>query len=70
MLRFYNFYIKLPEILLHYIWQNQIWSGYIQQTTDVRHVEIISTGQHNRDAGPDFNAAHIRKDGQDRVGNI
>jgi hypothetical protein len=70
LLRFYNFYIKLPEILLHYIWQNQIWSGYIQQTTDGRHIEIISTGQHNRDAGPDFIAAHIRIDGQVWVGNI
>lgn len=43
----------MPEILLHYIWQHRLWAGFAQQTTDGREVEIISVGQHNRDAGPD-----------------
>lgn len=41
-----------------------------QQTTDGKIVEIISVGQHNIHAGPDFTNAHVRIDGQDWVGNI
>lgn len=60
----------MPEILLHYIWQKGLWSGYAQQTTQGEEIEIISVGQHNRHAGPDFSAAHIRINGQDWVGNV
>lgn len=60
----------MPEILLHYIWQKHLWSGFVQRTTDGKSLEIISVGVHNRDAGPDFSNAHIRIDGQDWVGNI
>lgn len=60
----------MPEILLHYIWQHRLWAGFAQQTTDGREVEIISVGQHNRDAGPDFTNVHLRIGGQDWFGNI
>lgn len=60
----------MPEILLHYIWQKQLWSGFAQATTDGQGIEIISTGQYNRDAGPDFSNAHIRIGKQEWVGNI
>ena len=60
----------MPEILLHYIWQKRIWSGFPQLTTDGKPIEIISVGQYNIHAGPDFSHAHIRIDGQDWVGNI
>ena len=60
----------MPEILLHYIWQKRIWSGFPQATTDGKPIEIISVGQYNIHAGPDFSNAHIRIDGQDWVGNI
>lgn len=60
----------MPEILLHYIWQKRIWSGFPQTTTDGKPIEIVSVGQYNIHAGPDFNNAHIRIDGQDWVGNI
>lgn len=60
----------MPEILLHYIWQKQIWAGFSQYTTDGQPIEIISVGQHNTHAGPDFKNAHIRIDRQDWFGNV
>lgn len=60
----------MPEILLHYIWQHQIWAGFAQQTTDGQSLEIVSVGKHNIHAGPDFSQAHIRINGQDWIGNI
>ena len=60
----------MPEILLHYIWEHRLWAGYEQQTTDGRKVEILSVGEHNRDAGPDYSHAHVRIGGKEWVGNI
>lgn len=60
----------MPEILLHYIWEHCLWAGYAQQTVDGLPVEIISVGEHNRDAGPDYSHARIRIGDQEWVGNI
>ena len=60
----------MPEILLHYIWEHCLWAGMAQQTTDGRTVEILSVGEHNRDAGPDYSHARVRVDGKEWVGNI
>ena len=60
----------MPEIVLHYIWERCLWAGYPQQTTDGRRVEILSVGEHNRNAGPDYSHARIRIDGHEWVGNI
>ena len=60
----------MPEIVLHYIWEHCLWAGYEQQTTDGRKVEILSVGEHNRDAGPDYSHARVRIDGKEWVGNI
>lgn len=61
---------RMPEILLHYIWQKHLWAGFPQYTTDGSPIEIVSVGQHNTHAGADFSHAHIRINGQDWVGNI
>ena len=53
-----------------YIWERCLWAGFEQQTTDGRIVEILSVGEHNRDAGPDYSHARIRIDGKEWVGNI
>ena len=60
----------MPEIVLHYIWEHCLWAGFAQQTTDGKTVEILSPGEHNRDAGPDYSHARIRIDGREWVGNI
>ena len=41
-----------------------------QQTTDGRTVEILSVGEHNRDAGPDYSHARVRINGREWIGNI
>lgn len=60
----------MPEIILHYIWEQCLWAGYEQRTTDGKSVEIVSVGEHNRDAGPDYSHARVRIDGKEWVGNI
>ena len=60
----------MPEIVLHYIWEHCLWAGFEQYTTDGKKVEILSVGEHNRDAGPDYSHARIRIDGHEWVGNI
>ena len=60
----------MPEIVLHYIWEHCLWAGYDQQTTDGRKVDILSVGEHNRDAGPDYSHARVRIGGKEWVGNI
>jgi hypothetical protein len=60
----------VPEIILHYIWEHCLWAGFEQETTDGRKVEILSVGEHNHDAGPDYSHARIRIDGHEWVGNI
>ena len=60
----------MPEIILHYIWEHCLWAGYEQRTTDGKSVEILSVGEHNRDAGPDYSHARVRIDGREWVGNI
>lgn len=60
----------MPEILLHYIWEHCLWAGYSQQTTEGQPVEILSVGEHNRDAGPDYSYAHIRIGNKEWIGNI
>ena len=60
----------MPEIVLHYIWEHCLWAGFEQYTTDGKKVDILSVGEHNRDAGPDYSHARIRIDGHEWVGNI
>ena len=60
----------MPEILLHYIWQQRLWADMPQATTDNQPVEILSVGQHNRDAGPDFSHARVRIGTHEWVGNV
>ncbi len=60
----------MPEIVLHYIWEHCLWAGFEQRTTEGKTVEILSVGEHNRDAGPDYSHARIKIDGHEWVGNI
>ena len=60
----------MPEIVLHYIWEHCLWAGYEQRTTEGKTVDILSVGEHNRDAGPDYSHARIKIDGREWIGNI
>ncbi|MDD6895949.1 MAG: DUF2851 family protein [Prevotellaceae bacterium] len=58
------------EQLLHYVWKHKITPPRELTTTDGRTVEIIDSGLHNRNAGPDFFNAKVKIDGQLWVGNV
>ncbi len=60
----------MPEILLHYIWEHCLWANYPQQTTDGQPIQILSVGEHNRNAGPDYSHARIRIGDREWVGNV
>lgn len=60
----------MPEILLHYIWEHCLWADYLQQTTDGRRLQIVSVGEHNLNAGPDYSHARIRIGDEEWVGNV
>lgn len=58
------------ELLLHYCWKHKLMGTTHLFTTDGRTVEIIDTGLHNRNAGPDFFNAKVKIDGTLWVGNV
>ena len=60
----------MPEILLHYIWQQGLFLPFPQATFTGKPIEVLSLGQHNTNAGPDFLDARVKIGGQEWHGNI
>lgn len=60
----------MQEEFLHYVWKHQKLNLNQLYTSSGERIELVSPGQHNFDAGPDFFNAQIRIDGQLWVGNI
>ena len=58
------------EMLLHYCWKHRLFPPAGLVTTGGLPVEVIDTGLHNHDAGPDFFNAKVKVDGVLWVGNI
>ena len=58
------------EQLLHYVWKHKMFPLKELMTTDGRKVEVIDSGLHNRNAGPDFFNAKVKIDGTLWVGNV
>ena len=58
------------EELLHYVWKHKLLPSQPLMTTDGRLVEVIDTGLHNRNAGPDFFNAKVKIEGTLWVGNV
>jgi len=58
------------EQLLHYVWKHKLFPLTELQTTDGQHVEVVDTGLHNHNAGPDFFNAKVKIDGMLWVGNV
>ncbi len=61
---------NIPEIVIHYLWQHCLWAGFSQTTTYGEPLSILSVGQHNLNAGPDFLNARICIGQREWVGNI
>ncbi|MBI5022376.1 MAG: DUF2851 family protein [Ignavibacteriales bacterium] len=54
---------NIPERFLKQLWTNQQFSALKLKTTDNQPVQIISTGQSNSDAGPDYMNSVLRING-------
>jgi len=50
----------MTEEFLQYIWKHVLFDRSILKTTDEQSIEIIHSGLHNSDAGPDFFNAQLR----------
>jgi len=60
----------MKESILHYVWQNKLFTSHDLITIDGEQVEIIDVGRINTDAGPDFFNAKIRISDTIWAGNI
>ena len=58
------------EQLLHYVWKHKMFPLKPLTTTDGQPVEVIDSGLHNYDAGPDFFNAKIKIGSTLWVGNV
>lgn len=58
------------EKLLHYVWKHKLLPPEPLYTTDGQPIEIIDTGLHNMDAGPDFFNSKVKIGGNIWVGNV
>lgn len=52
--------MKLPEHLLHFIWQHQLFDKEGLTSVSGQSIDILTPGTLNHDAGPDFSDALIR----------
>ncbi len=60
----------MREEFLHYLWKYRLYDEVKLIGNDGATVEIVSPGEYNRDAGPDFFNARIRIDGIIWAGNV
>jgi hypothetical protein len=58
------------EQLLHYVWQHKIFPLKTLTTTTGQTVEVIDSGLHNSNAGPDFFNAKLKIGGTMWIGNV
>ena len=50
----------MKEDFLHYIWKHKLFSQNNLETTDGEKIDVLNTGTHNINAGPDFFNAKIK----------
>lgn len=60
----------MKENLLHFIWKFQLFSNKKLQTVTSENIQVISTGIHNFNTGPDFSNAKVIINDQLWAGNI
>ena len=58
------------EQLIHYVWKHKLFPLTELKTTDGQEVEVIDSGLHNHNAGPDFFNAKVKIGGTLWVGNV
>ncbi len=57
------------ELLYHYLWHHRML-GTSMTDLQGHHIDVLSPGRHNEDAGPDFSNARLRIDGKVWSGNV
>ncbi len=62
--------LRFNEEFLHYIWKNRLFKKDTLFDSDGNKIEIIDTGVHNKDAGPDFFNAKIKTGKTIWAGNV
>lgn len=60
----------MNEQLLHYVWKHKLFNKFNIQTSDGQPVDIVSVGEHNHNAGPDFFNGRIKIGGTEWAGSI
>jgi hypothetical protein len=60
----------MKEDFLHYVWKHQLFTKINLRSTESNQIEIISSGIHNSNSGPDFLNAKIKIDNILWVGNL
>lgn len=51
--------MRIPEELIHLIWQLRLYDSTELQTTNHERIQILNCGYANKHAGPDFTDAKI-----------
>ena len=60
----------MQEDFLHYLWKHKKFNVTNLKTTNGKTIEIVSGGQHNHNAGPDFFTSQLKIDNQLWAGNV
>lgn len=60
----------MKEEFLHFLWQQRLFDFWNLQTVKDEQIEILKSGEINRNSGPDFLNAQLKIDHQVWVGNI
>ncbi|MFD1063364.1 DUF2851 family protein [Winogradskyella litorisediminis] len=60
----------MQEDFLHFIWKYKRFQSKALKTVEGSFINIISLGQHNHNAGPDFFNSQLEIDGQKWAGNV
>ena len=60
----------MKESFLHYLWKFKLFYAYKLKTIDGKEVEIINSGTHNSNAGPDFFNARVKIGDTIWAGNV
>lgn len=60
----------MSEEFLHFVWQFGLFERTNLKASTGEEIDIINTGQHNSDSGPDFFNARIKINGIEWAGNV
>jgi hypothetical protein len=60
----------MNEQLLHYVWKHKLFNKSNLQTSDGQHIDIVSVGDHNHNAGPDFFNGRVKINETEWAGSI